>query len=154
VGVRPGNNPDYGEFKVIAVEFDNDDLNTGKNREFAIDLTHPHELSQLTNGDDSYKPLGDVSTDEIMSLEHDSIITKVGDSLRASPDLIHMAQKWFPRDLLMDVNIGHLNLAEAVLDMAGGGPMKTEDILNEIGGLGKAPLELQIFSMNYALNKD
>jgi hypothetical protein len=68
--------------------------------------------------------------------------------------LIFMARKWFPRDLLMEANIGHMNLAEAVLDMMGGGPMLTEQILNDIGGLGKAPMALQVFSMNFALNKD
>ena len=30
-----------------------------------------------------------------------------------------------PQALLVDINQGYLNLAEAVLDMAGGGPMKT-----------------------------
>jgi len=44
-------------------------------------------------------------------------------ALIADPELICVARKWFPRALLVDVNIGHLNLAEAVLDMANGGPL-------------------------------
>jgi hypothetical protein len=50
--------------------------------------------------------------------------------------------------------VGHLNLAEAVLDMMGGGPLPTEHILDQIGGLGDTSVELQTFSMNYALNAD
>lgn len=154
VDVRPGNNPDYGTFNVIAVKFENKELNPrNKKREFAIDLTTPHELSETT-GDDSYMGVTEMTPDEIMAIEHDAIVAKVEESLRANPDLIYMARKWFPRDLVMDVNVGHLNLAEAVLDMVGGGPLQTEEILTEIGGLGKAPMELQIFSMNYALNQD
>jgi hypothetical protein len=38
--------------------------------------------------------------------------------------------------------------------MIGGGPLPPEQILEQIGRLGDAPEELQIFSMNYALNTD
>ncbi len=65
-----------------------------------------------------------------------------------------MAGKWFSRGLMLDVNEGYLNLAEAVLDLAEGGPLTTEDILAQVGGLGNSPLALQIFSMNDALNHD
>ncbi len=65
-----------------------------------------------------------------------------------------MAGKWFSRGLMLDVNEGYLNLAEAVLDLAEGGPLTTEEILSQVGGLGNSPLDLQIFSMNDALNHD
>jgi len=55
---------------------------------------------------------------------------------------------------MLDVDIGHLHLAEAVLDMNDGGPSTPVDILQEIGGLGKAPEPLQAFSLNYAMNQD
>jgi hypothetical protein len=155
VGMRPGNNSDYGDFNVIAVEFDDEDMNTtGKHREFAADLAAPHDLSESVEDEVLSGGMGDLTTDDVMNIEGKSIIADLEDNLRASEDLIYMARKWFPRDLLMEVNVGHLNLAEAVLDMAGGGPIRTEAIINDIGGLGKAPMALQIFSMNYALNKD
>jgi hypothetical protein len=156
VGARPGNNPDYGTFNVIAVKFDDDDLNLpGRNREFATELTTPHELiEEAEDEDDTGMSMVEMDADEIFELAHDDIVAKVEEALRESSDLIYMARKWFPRDLLMEVNVGHLNLAEAVLDIAGGGPMTTIEILNEIGGLGKAPLALQEFSMNYALRED
>jgi len=155
VGVRAGNNPDYGAFNVVAVQFDDDDLNlSDKHREFASELTVEHDLNQESDIDDSIGSVSDLNTDDILATAGKEITKKVEDKLRASSDLIYMARKWFPRDLLMDVNVGHLNLAEAVLDINEGGPMKTEAILEEMGGLGKAPLALQVFSLNYALNKD
>ncbi|MBI1278560.1 MAG: hypothetical protein GC179_10585 [Anaerolineaceae bacterium] len=155
VGKRSGNNPDYGTFNVVAVQFDDDDLNIDeKHREFASELTVEHDLNQESDADDSIGSANDLNVEEILSTSGKEITKKVEEKLRSSPDLIYMARKWFPRDLLMDVNVGHLNLAEAVLDIMGGGPMTTEAILNEMGGLGKAPMALQVFSLNYALNKD
>jgi hypothetical protein len=52
------------------------------------------------------------------------------------------------------VNIGHLNLAEAVLDMAGGGPLPTEALLTEVGLPSNVNPRLQAFSLNYALQED
>ncbi|RMG86598.1 MAG: hypothetical protein D6712_07180, partial [Chloroflexi bacterium] len=46
------------------------------------------------------------------------------------------------------------NLAEAVLDLADGGPLRTEIILEQIGGLGESHISLQVFSLNYAMSKD
>jgi len=153
--IRAGNNPDYGAFNVIAVKFDDDDLNTpGKYREFAADLTTPHELSENGGDGETMSGVGELTVDDILAVAHDEIIHKLEENLRASDELIYMAKKWFPRDLLLEINVGHLNLAEAVLDIAGGGPLTTNDILEQIGGLGKAPMALQEFSMNYALNQD
>ncbi len=152
---RIGNNQDYGDFTVIAVKFDSDDLNTARKlREFAAALGAPHTLNDVDQEADTFLTMTDLDLESIMEAAHDEIIEKVANGLKSSSDLIHMARKWFPRDLLMDVNIGHLNLAEAVLDIAGGGPMQTSEIIDQIGGLGKAPQGLQIFSLNYALNKD
>jgi hypothetical protein len=41
-----------------------------------------------------------------------------------------------------------------VLDLASGGPLSTEEILEQMGGLEDAPLSLQVFSLIYALNED
>jgi|FLYN01.1.fsa_nt_gi hypothetical protein len=152
VGIRPGNNPDYGPFNVIAVEFEDDPEDQ---REFAAELTTPHELSREDgNGANPITAMSELSPDELLNAGRDEIIAKLEERLHENDDLILLAGKWFPRSLLLDVNVGHLNLAEAVLDMMGGGPLPTERILSEMGGLGDAPLELQVFSMNYALNED
>jgi hypothetical protein len=96
----------------------------------------------------------ELSPDDILQAGRDEVVAKLEERLREHDDLIVLTGKWFPRSLVLDVNVGHLNLAEAVLDMIGGGPLPTEHILDQIGGLGDTPIELQIFSMNYALNED
>ena len=127
VSVRPGNNPDYGHFNVIAVQFDDDDLNIARKSNANL---HPNSPSNMTLTKTMIPTTRLVQsrferrTRSWQRLAKKSS-KKVEEKLRSSPDLIYMARKWFPRDLLMDVNVGHLNLAEAVLDINGGGPMRT-----------------------------
>lgn len=147
--MREGHNPGYGAFNVIAVEFEGDD----EAREFAADLETPHALSE-EDGDSAGLTLNDLNADDILDEEDDSIIEALVMHLRDETDLVHLGGRWFPKDLMLEINEGHLNLAEAVLDINGGGPMKTRDVIKEMGGLGKSPVSLQDFSMNYALNSD
>ncbi|MFO7322260.1 MAG: hypothetical protein DIU68_011050 [Chloroflexota bacterium] len=149
--VRRGDNPEYGEFSVIAVAFDNSA--NGGTREFAAELQVPHKLSQTTDSEIIINP-NELSVDEVMAAEGDTIIGLVDERLSETPELVILANKWFPRALMLEVNEGHLMLAEAVLDLAGGGPMDAGAILQQIGGLGDAPQALQEFSLNYALSRD
>jgi hypothetical protein len=87
-------------------------------------------------------------------VENNHILRLLHEALRANASLKRVAGYWFPEELTMTVDIGILHLAEAVLDMAGGGPLLTIDIINQIGGIGNAPMQLQIFSLNLALNDD
>ncbi len=148
VGLRPGANPDYGDFSVINVRFEDDTT-----REFAADLLTPHKLSDGSENV-ALPGLPDVDTDSILRANRDLIVEKLTDKLLNDSDLVSVAGKWFPRGLMFDVNEGYLNLAEAVLDMASGGPLSTEEIVSQIGGLGDSPIELQVFCMNDALNSD
>ncbi|MBC7870904.1 MAG: hypothetical protein H7Y09_08700 [Chitinophagaceae bacterium] len=149
---RSGLNPEYGEFNVIQVEFDDDRKIT---REFAANLETPHKLNQENaSGTTSFINDADLSADDIFNLAGEDIIKRLEERLLEQDELIYMARAWFPRDLLLDVNEGHLHLAEAVLDIAGGGPLATQDIIEQVGGLGSSPMLLQIFSMNYRLNQD
>ncbi len=152
VGMRPGSNSEYGEFNVIAVKFEDE---PDERREFATDLTTPHELSREDgNGSNPVAAISELSADDILKTSRVEVIAKLDERLQENDDLILLTGKWFPRSLLLEVNVGHLNLAEAVLYMVNGGPLPTDQIITEMGGLGDAPLELQIFSMNYALNAD
>lgn len=153
VGERAGSNPDYGDFTVIAVAFDGEPQN-GRTREFAANFKLPHRLSASTFDASQLPGANSLTVDDILQECGDTIATALEERLRATADLVVLAGKWFPRSLMLEVNIGHLNLAEAVLDINQGGPLLTEEILREIGGLGNAPKELQIFSLNYALSTD
>lgn len=147
VDVREGVNADYGDFSVIRVEFEDETT-----REFAAALTTPHKLS---DSDSNTLPGGEtLDADQILREERDLIVEKLVEKLNDSGDLVNVTGKWFPRGLMIDVHEGYLNLAEAILDMSGGGPLLTSQILTEIGGLGDASPELQEFCLNDALNRD
>ena len=68
--------------------------------------------------------------------------------------LVRIAGRWFPRALLVDVNQGHLNLAEAVLDMAAGEPLPTPDLLKDVELPEGVNPKLTEFSLNLALQED
>jgi hypothetical protein len=145
IGMRPGKNPELGEFQVLQVEFQNGDV-----RQVAAQLME-HALNQ---------PLQMREDDPSSSLEwvlenfSDLLIEDLEQELKTNPDFVQIAARWFPRALLVDINEGHLNLAEAVLDMAGGGPVPTASLLEQIGlAAGNNPKLLE-FSLDLALQED
>lgn len=146
VSVREGRNPDLGEFQVIQVEFGD-----GEKHEFATRLkTHLlNEPVKLTLDDDS------LDAQKVLKEYGEDLIERVELGLREKPDFVRIAGRWFPRALLVDVNAGHLNLAEAVLDMAGGGPLPTSELLEqiELHPSGVDP-KLVDFSVDLALQED
>jgi len=153
--IRDGKGTGDTTFRVAAVEFDNSRLNmSNRQREFAIEYDDDHALN---NDDDNQHPamsVDEFSAEDIIKDSKTTIIKQVDDALTRNKDLVRIAGTWFVRDLMLEVDIGHMHLAEAVLDMNGGGPMPTAQILQEMGGLGDAPESLQIFSMNYHMNED
>lgn len=153
--VRPGDNAQYGEYQVIAVEFDAKLHNTNGSdyREFAAGLTVPHMLIQAAAQIDA-EEAPTMTAPEILEKGRSVILGTLQTALKARPELMQMAGQWFVRDLVMDIDAGTLHLAEAVLDMANGGPLRPEEILEQIGGLGSAAIGLQVFSLNLALSKD
>lgn len=153
--VRPGNNPEYGEFQVMQVEFDDESNGGSRPREFAHSLTHSHKLAEEAEAGMAVLPgASELTTDDIFDAAGDEIMDALEERLESNSDLVSVASKWFPRSLMLEVNDGHLNLAEAVLDLAAGGPLSTSDILEQIGGLGGEPEVLQAFCLNDALNND
>ncbi len=145
-GVRDGVNPEVGPFKVIRVE-----MADGRSREFAAEYPLPHRLNADSSLPDDAALL---SPEELHTRYAKSIAGQLARKLETSPDFVRLAGKWFPRSLIADVNIGHLNLAEAALDMNQGGPLPTEALLKDIGMPADINRHLQIFSLNYALQKD
>jgi hypothetical protein len=148
--VRAGANPDYGDFSVITVQFDEDNTT----REFATDLKSDHKLS--FEADENYPVPGEnnFTAEDVIEAGDEDIINELEQMLVESRSLAYVGKKWFPRDLLIEVNEGYQHLADAVLDMANGGPLTTTEILEGMGGIGNSPMSLQVFSMNYALKDD
>ncbi len=143
--VRLGVNPSMGEFDVIEVEFE-----SGGSRSFAARLAD----HALNNPQDAI--LEDESLDPEQVIASHGAILEAGVSrgLRADDNLVQTAGRWFPRALLMDIGVGHLNLAEAVLDEASGSPLSTPALLEQVALPGHEKQKLVEFSMNFALQED
>ncbi len=153
---RAGVNPDHGTFTVIHVEFEGSNGSSAKQiRQFASQLSTPHILSrsETSNYEDALYA-SSLTAEEILAAAGDDIIYTLESKLSESDTLVQVTGKWFPKDLLIEVNVGHLHLAEAILDINNGGPLSTEAILAEMGGLGSGSHALQQFSLNYVLKDD
>jgi hypothetical protein len=153
--LREGENPALGTFSVIGVQFDDTSLNPKDHaREFAAAYSLPHRLNLLDGLPAPVNELETLDEDEILRATDGALVDAVEDMLTESPALIRLSSFWFVRELVMDVDIGHLHLAEAVLDMHQERALATNEILAEIGGLGDAPAMLQEFSLNLAMQSD
>jgi hypothetical protein len=147
--VRAGNNPEYGPFSVVQLHFEG-----GGAREYAAEYA-AHRLAQMAPTQAVSLPGSATFTaDDVLASARDPIVRSLEERLSKHADLVNIAGQWFPRSLMLDVNDGHLNLAEAVLDINGGGPMTTQRIIEEIGGIADASLDLQVFSLNARLSRD
>lgn len=143
--VRAGSNPAVGEFQVVSVAMED-----GGERMFASSLAD-HALNDA--------PLIPVDEQE---LDQSALIAEYGDGLEkkieaaflSDDNLVRIAGRWFPRALLVDVNVGHLNLAEAVLDMSGGEPQPTSALLKDVEMPAGVNPRLAEFSLNWALQED
>jgi antitoxin component of MazEF toxin-antitoxin module len=144
VSKRSGSNPDHGNFEIIAVEFTD-----GEQREFATGIEDHilNEFSLMDENDPDLDPEMVIQThgDRLMEATHQQIV--------ASGSFVNIAEQWFPEALLVDINAGHLNLAEAVLDFTGDTPVSTADMIEQIG-LKDSNQALLEFSLNIALQKD
>ncbi len=145
IATRQGNNPDLGEFSVIQVQFEH-----GEPREFASSfadhlLNQPPQLVEDENLFDPGVILQNYADELLDCLERD---------LKERADFVRIARRWFPRALLVEINAGHLNLAEALLDMAGGGPMTSAQLMEQLELPTNVSPRLVEFSLDRALQED
>ncbi len=158
VSFRQGVSPERAPITIAAVEFDeaqeHQEQTGGRLREFVVAYQREHPLNtqklSLHPGLAEQK----YSVGDILDDPDTSIVEQVNDALENNADLVRLAGTWFVRELMLEVDIGYMHLAEAVLDMHGGGPLPPGQILQEIGGIGDAPEALQVFSLNYYMNQD
>lgn len=141
---RAGNNPEVGEFDVLTVQLDD-----GAERFFASRLSNHGLNEEPASVEESEFDLEAVLRSHGKALEK-----KLEAAFQADEGLVRIAGRWFPRALLVDVNVGNLNLAEAVLDMAGGEPLPTSDLLKDVSLPEGANPKLTEFSLNLALQED
>ncbi len=142
---RTGINPELPDFEVITVALEN-----GKSRQFAAKL-EDHPLNFVSTQSDS----DDGNIEESIIEEFgDEITHELEAKLEENQDLVRIGEEWFPKSLMIDFNVGHLNLAEAVLDMHEGGPLPADELLKQIDIETDDPKKLVGFSLNYALHED
>lgn len=147
VAVRPGHNPELSKFSVIDVQMDG-----GETRSFAAALPdHKLNSAPLPAAPGQGQPL---SAAEVSAKYGASVRATLEQALSKSPELVRFGEKWFLRALLANIGPGQLNLAEAALEVAQGGPLTTAEILDQIEIPGKENRELLEFSMSMAMLED
>jgi len=144
VSIRAGNNPELGEFDVLTVQMED-----GTERLFASKLA-----AHILNDEPVSVEGDDFDPDAIFRVNGHTIDKKLETSLQTDENIVRIAGRWFPRALLIDVNVGHLNLAEAVLDMTGGEPLATSALLKDVALPEGVNPKLAEFSLNLALQED
>ncbi|GAB4502116.1 MAG: hypothetical protein Fur0035_16630 [Anaerolineales bacterium] len=142
--VRAGINPQLGAFDVLEIAFED-----GDTRLFAAGLAE-HALNHPA------EEIPDPQVDPAQIAEQfgEELAKKMEMALLADESLVKVAGLWFPRALLVDIGVGHLNLAEAVLEMAGGQPLTVAALMEQIDLPGGVNAKLTEFSLNYALQED
>ncbi len=145
VALRAGVNPDVSDFDVLTVAMDD-----RTEHMFAANL-ESHFLNQPSISE----PEADDMNSAFILQEHGDLIErKLEAAFSADDGLVQIAGRWFPRALLIDINQGQLNLAEAVLDMSGGEPLPAEALTKDIELPAGVNPKLAEFSLNYALQSD
>lgn len=151
VGLRPGENPEHGDFTVIEVQF----TDNKHKKEFAANLSTPHRLNQ-SNGQGMIEESALLTHQEIYSLYQSEIIESLLYALEEGPrneEFVQVGDYWLLSDMLADVHVGHLNIAEALIEMQGR-PLTPQEILHEIDVNADVSQPMQVISVNHALSGD
>jgi hypothetical protein len=140
VSSRPGRNPEYGQFDVITVDFGPE----RRQRSFAAGLNAPHKLNMETP---DMLAGGDVaSPDKLLTTVASDMPTRLATQLTQSARFATFENRWLLRDLLAEVHIGHLNIAEALVEMRGQ-PVETSVLVKEL----EMPREIKPEVLNFSL---
>jgi hypothetical protein len=149
--VRQGKNPEHGEFEVLRVEFGG-----GRSpHEYASSLQTAHRLNQI-NGADLLGAKDLLKPEEIYALYTGEIEESVENALRSGPrhqDFAEVQGQWLLSDMLAEVNVGHMNIAEAMIEVAGQ-PLSTEQLLKETDLDRNVSPAMRALSLDHALAQD
>jgi hypothetical protein len=157
IGQRKGHNPEYGEFSVITVEFEeNGDGQApagGKPRvrSFAAELQVPHKLA--IPDDLPMEAHFSLSADDLNARYGDLVAERLEERLRSEPQFLSFRGRWLLGSMSVDLHIGHLNIAEAMIDIRGE-PLPTQDLLDELDLPDEVPQSIKVFGLSRALSGD
>ncbi len=149
-GLRKGENPEHGDFEVIRVMLEGET----QPREFASNLKSVHRLNRadgetMDTGERLQTPR------ELYSQYGGPVREALAGQLRTAtqPAFVNDGDQWLLRAVLVDVHIGHLNIAEALIEM-NGRPITTTALIGEMNLPAEVPMHLRRFSANAALRQD
>lgn len=144
--VRDGDNPRIGKFGVIGVEF----AGEPRLREFATGYAAAHPLNEEIP--QSAISLG-VTPEEAVAAYGEDVQKRLVQRLSSDREFVHIADQWFLKGLMPEINPGYLNLAEASVEQVGDAQSTSEleQVLQMPQTGKKAALD---FSLRYALAND
>lgn len=143
VAVREGHNPRYDPFKVIAVQFPNED----EPREFVAEFNHPAMLNFDTTAN-----LAELTPDAVLHVAGDIVEAAFARYLEEG-DFAEFGGRYLPEGMLVEVNLGNRNIAEAMIDVLGQ-PLPTSELMKEMELPKETNKEVLTFSVNVALARD
>ena len=146
VGIRDGVNPMYPPFKVVAIQI------AGERavREFPAELDYPHKLNSEVLG-----ALQGSSAKEVYQ-EHKAVLEPALSaklSEESGLGFVQLDGSWFLRELMAEVHVGHLNLAEAMVEL-NNSPVGCDEILKELDLPAEIGADVRRFSLEAALLSD
>jgi hypothetical protein len=146
--VRPGRNPRYAHFNVIRVALEGAD----QEREFASSFDYAHPLNrpveELLGGSEE-----GLTEAEIIAASAETVGARVATALEERSDWVRFNGVWFLEALLPEINLGHLNLAEAVIYEAGR-PLPADEMLHVLELDEGDSRDALLFALNHALGSD
>lgn len=140
---RAGQNPNHSSFTVLRVRFPA----RNETREFASDLRD----FVLREAGESNEPL--LSADEIFERFGPYVLESVEWALSRSPNFVRYGERWLPTLMLVTFHEGHLNIADAMIDVMGTA-MTPAELLTEMPTTEEASDEVKRFSLNHTLSQD
>lgn len=143
VAIRDGENPRFPAFRVIQVA-----LGEGQpTREFAAELEGLDRSGRLQSEAPRY------TAEELLTLFGPTLRADLERLLEQSDNFVGIAARWLPTVMLASYGEGHLNIAEAMIDITGE-PMQTGELLTEMPDEEGASESIRRFSLEYALDRD
>ncbi len=149
IDTRSGRNPDYGEFTVLQVDFrDEDDI-----REFASELEGDHRLNREDSGLTLPEGQG-LRSPAVLYEEYGSWVEEqLRPFLSEHESFVSYRDEWFLPGLMLEINVGHLHIAEALIEVRVM-PLPTIEFLDELGLPKEVPEKVRRFSLNHAFDAD
>jgi hypothetical protein len=150
VGHREGYAPQYGEFTVVQVTFDNGD---DVIYEFASRLPGTHPLN-LGEDQSLAEAEGLIPPQQIFVENQAAIRARLEEGLRQNDEFVEFEGIWFLKGLLTEIHTGLLNIVDAAIDI-NGAPMSVDSLIDQMDMVegGKVTDSLR-FSVNYRLDQD